>query len=45
MLSDKIYDTYCGIMRKKPGMNEWGEYFYSFTRSCPVIIFPANAVN
>jgi hypothetical protein len=30
---------------KKPGMNEWGEYFYSFTRSCPVIILPAKAVN
>jgi hypothetical protein len=45
MCYDKIFDTSGGIMRKKPGMNEWGEYFYSFTRSCPVIILPANAVN
>jgi hypothetical protein len=45
MCYDKIFDTSGGIMRKKPGMNEWGEYFYSFTRSCPVIILPAKAVN
>ena len=35
MCYDKIFDTSGDIMRKKPGVNEWVEYRYSYIRSRP----------
>ena len=44
MCYDKIFDTSGGIMRKKPGVNEWGEYRYSYIRSLPVTDFTHKVV-
>ena len=44
MCYDKIFDTIGDIMRKKPGVNEWVEYRYSYIRSRPVTDFTRKAV-